>query len=166
VTGLPPQDLACPNPSRCPVPNGLGSLPYRDYVLPTGTTVYRGYDGARGYSADNPGYGDTRFQPFDAKDGTRVPSMYFAETDTAALLETVFHEVHHLASRQIGQSTLLGRLIAYLKVPQNLHLVDLRDPELARLNVARSQIVSTTAEHYPCTRRVAAELYEPFFRMA
>lgn len=128
--------------------------------MPAGTTVYRGYDGVRGYNDANPGYGDTRFQPFDARDGHRVPAMYIAQTDTAALLETVFHEVHHLAARQIGQSTLLGRVLAYLRVPQDLHMVDLRDPELARLGVARSELVATSAEHYPCTRRVAAALYE------
>jgi len=128
--------------------------------MPAGSAVYRVYDGVRGYNEHNPGYGDTRFQPFDAADGHRVPSMYIADTDTAALLETSFHEVHQTAGRTIGQSSLLGRMLAYLHVPEQLKLIDLRDPELARLGIARTELVACSAEHYPCTRRIAAALYE------
>lgn len=37
--------------------------------------------------------------------------------------------------------------------------MDLRDAELDRLGLERTSLVATTAEHYPCTRRVAASLH-------
>jgi len=72
---------------------------------------------SRGYDTDNPGYGDTRFQPFDAADGRRVSSMYLVENESAALLETVFHEVHHDVDQRVYQSSLLQRLLVRLRMP-------------------------------------------------
>lgn len=41
-----------------------------------GSRWYRVYDGRFGYDAFNPGFGDTRFAPFDsAGSGDRVPTM-------------------------------------------------------------------------------------------
>lgn len=156
---LPPQDLVCPQPGTCPVPPGIEELDLGVRVLRAGTEVHRCYDVVRGYDTGNAGYGDTRFQPFDAQDGTRVPTLYVAETEAAALLETVFHTVHHDADRHVYQSSLLRRALVRLSAPLDLQLVDLRDEELRRLGVPRGGLVATSAEHYPCTRRVAAALH-------
>jgi hypothetical protein len=124
--------------------------------MTSGTSLYRVYDGTWGYDEHNPGYGDARFSPFDdPRDGHRVPSMYLAATPTAALLETVFHEVHQSSSRIIYERHLRGKLLAHLALPTAARLGDLRDPELARHGLHRNQVVNTSAEHYPCTRRLA-----------
>lgn len=121
-----------------------------------GTELYRVYDGTWGYDEHNPGFGDARFSPFDdPTDGHRVPNMYLAAAPAAALLETVFHEVHQSSSRIIYERDLRGKLLAHLKLPTAARLGDLRDPELARHNLSRSQVASSPAEHYPCTRRLA-----------
>ncbi len=125
--------------------------------------MVRVYDATWGYDEHNPGFGDARFSPFDDPATTgRLPSMYLAATPTAALLETVFHDVHQLSGRVIYERDLRGKLLAHIQVPVAAVLGDLRDTELDRMGLARTQVVSGPAEHYPCTRRLAvAVLSQP-----
>lgn len=158
---LPPADLDCPDPDGCPVAAALPRL--RGTVVRAGSPFYRVYDATWGYDEHNPGYGDARFSPLDdPTTANRLPSMYLAATPSAALLETVFHDVHHAGGRVIYERNLRGKLLAHFRVPAHITLGDLRDPELARLGLSRSQVVSSPAEHYPCTRRLAvAALRQP-----
>ena len=128
----------------------------RTASLRAGTAWYRVYNATWGYDEHNPGYGDARFSPIDdPAGGGRLPSMYLAATPAAALLETVFHDVHHGSGRIIYERNLRGMLLAHVRAPAVARLADLRDPELARLGLHREQVVSSDAEHYPCTRRLA-----------
>ncbi len=128
----------------------------RTASLRAGTAWYRVYNATWGYDEHNPGYGDARFSPIDdPAGGGRLPSMYLAATPTAALLETVFHDVHHDSGRIIYERNLRGMLLAHVRAPAVARLADLRDPKLARLGLHREQVVSSDAEHYPCTRRLA-----------
>lgn len=155
VLALPPQDLDCPDPRRCPIAPDLPQLTAT--AVPAGTSLYRAYDATWGYDEHNPGYGDARFSPIDdPATGQRLPSMYLAVTPTAALLETVFHDVHSSGGRIVYERDLRGKLLAHLRAPALASLGDLRDPALARLGVPRSAVVSSPAEHYPCTRRLAS----------
>lgn len=157
---FPPQDLACPDPPHCPVVSPVVlPAPLPIVRVPQGTPLYRVYDSTWGYDEPNPGFGDTRFAPFDTLSGTRVPVMYAGETDTAALLETVFHAVHQSAPRWIKESHLRKQLLVHLAVPADLHLVDLRDEVLTDAGIGRDQLVSTPSEHYPCTRLIAQHLH-------
>jgi RES domain len=83
------------------------------------------------------------------------PACTWRVTPAAALLETVFHDVHHDSGRIIYERNLRGMLMAHVCAPAVASLADLRDPELARLGLRREQVVSGDAEHYPCTRRLA-----------
>ena len=151
---VPPADLECPDPGGCPVAPSLPRL--RTTTLRAGSPLYRVYDAAWGYDEHNPGYGDARFSPIDdPATANRLPSMYLAATPTAALLETVFHGVHQAGGRVVYERDLRGKLLAHLRVPVTATLADLRDPQLERLGLARPQVVSSPAEHYPCTRRLA-----------
>lgn len=154
MTEFPATDLSCPDPDGCPVPVTLPRL--RTVSHEAGATWYRVYNATWGYDEHNPGYGDARFSPIDdPADGARLPSMYLAATPAAALLETVFHEVHHDSSRIVYERDLPGMLMAHVRAPAVATVADLRDPELARLGLGREQVVSSGAEHYPCTRRLA-----------
>ncbi|MCW2688469.1 MAG: hypothetical protein JWR37_3359 [Mycobacterium sp.] len=163
---FPPQDLECPDPDGCPVVATLPRL--RSVSLRVATVWYRVYDAMWGYDEHNPGYGDARFSPIDdPTTGLRLPSMYLAATPTAALLETVFRDVHHGASRIVYERDLRGKLLAYVRVPAVAVLADLRNPELTRLGLRREQVASSSAEHYPCTRRlVIAALRQPHGKRA
>ena len=155
-----PADLVCPDPPACPVPPALPVRGLRTCQVPISRVLWRSYDGSGGWADPNPGFGDTRFAPFDDAGGARVPVMYLAATDTAALLETTFHNVDHTAAdRLILESELLGRLLAQITAPRPLRLLDLRDPRLTALGIAREQLVTSPSEHYPCTRRVAVQAH-------
>lgn len=158
---FPPQDLDCPDPAGCPVfasDHVLRGLPTTH--VEAGRPWYRVYDGTWGYDEPNPGFGDTRFAPFDAADGHRVPTMYLAESRHGALLETVFHDVHPDSERLVYEGDLRLMLLAHVRLPAPLNLVDLRDPVLHERGITRQAIASSPAEHYPCTRRIARLLYD------
>lgn len=150
----PPQDLTCTDPDGCPVAAELP--PLRTVSLTRGTAWYRVYDATWGYDEHKPGFGDARFSPVDdPKTGQRLPSLYLAATPAAALLETVFHDVHQSSDLIVYERDLRGKLLAHVRVPAIAALADLRDAELQRLEVPREAVVSCAAEHYPCTRRMA-----------
>ena len=150
----PAQDIVCPDPGSCVVAAALP--PLTTVALASGTTLYRVYDGTYGYDQHNPGFGDTRFAPIDdPATGKRLPNMYLGQTPTTVLLESIFHDVHATGSNVIYQQHLVGKLLAHMVVPDDATLGDLRDPALAKLGLTRSQVVSSPAEHYPCTRKLA-----------
>lgn len=156
---FPPQVLQCPDPTHCPIIDDAGVLPWRVVTIPAGGVWHRCYAVKFGYDEPNPGYGDSRFSPFDDADGRRVAVLYAAESETAALLETVLRDLHHGSSRIIYLHRLAGSALVRVTVPRDLLVVDLRDRELSRLGIPRSSLVSGSAEHYPCTRKVAATLH-------
>ena len=161
---LPPEDLECPDPERCPVAVDVlsevaqaGRLPVVE--TPGDRTWYRVYDARDGYATPNPGYGNTRFAPFDDTSGARVPTLYLAESLAAALLETSLHDLVASARRYVAEAALHGKHHARLLAPEPLRLADLRDPALASLDLSRSNVASSTEEHYACTRRVARAVH-------
>jgi hypothetical protein len=157
---FPPADLLCPHPGACPVTPTLPLPALGTVAVDAGRVLYRSYDGLCGYADANPGFGDTRFAPFDADTGVRVPVMYLAATDTAALLETVFHNFDQTTTpRLLGEDELLGQLLAQVRTPVPLLLLDLRDAALDAAGLHRSGLVSTPSEHYPCTRRLALQAH-------
>jgi hypothetical protein len=126
----PPQVIVCPNPKGCGVAKALPQL--QTFTLTSGTPLYRVYDGTWGYDEHNPGSGDTRFAPIDdPHTKKRLPNMYLGETPTAALLETVFHDVHEDGSNVIYEQHLSQKLLAHVQVPVDATLGDLRDSRLS-----------------------------------
>ena len=162
---FPPQDLSCPDPPRCPIAvqrlsslASSGQIPLTSFA--SGRPWHRVYDARDGFGSANPGYGDSRFAPFDASDGSgRVPTLYIAETLEAALLETSLHTVGVVQPREVAESSLLGAFHAEVLPPTTLTLADLRDAQLSALAIPRGGVSSSSAEHYPCTRRVARALH-------
>jgi hypothetical protein len=163
--GFPPQDLDCPDPAGCTVAvTELERLArsgrLTEASFPPQKHWFRVYDAQDGYGHPNPGFGDTRFAPFDAlATGERVPALYLAETLVAALLESSFHDVHEREPMVVSEMSLLGKLHARVIPPDTLRLTDLRDPRLAAFELARKNVASSSAEHYPCTRRVARAIH-------
>ena len=134
-------------------------------TLPVGSSWHRVYHARFGCAEPNPGYGDSRFAPFDAAHtgqripGQRVPTLYLAATPEAALLETALHGVSEWEPREVAEISLLGLHHAQLRLPEGLVFADLRDPQLDALTLDRSSIASSSAEHYPCTRSVAKAIH-------
>ncbi len=167
----------CPNSSDCPVPNPpgetgipggsrrrskqklIGGFPTVQWK--SGRIVCRGYQLKWGYDSFNPGFGDTRFAPIVSSEGVSVPTIYLGENETAVLQESVFHDVHHsLAGGQIYEAIVRTWAVAYVELPVDLTLVDLRNSSLTDRGLTREQLAATTAEHYPCTRQWAAWFHQ------
>ena len=150
----------CPDPKHCPVVNPTRLAGARTTTTVNGQSWHRAYEAKWGYDEFHPGGGgDSRFAPFTSAAGTNVPTLYLAETGVAALLETVFHDVHPLSKGLVYESDVRERLLVTVSLPSPPVLLDLRDPELQRLNVSRHEVVSSPAEHFPCTRAVARAVH-------
>jgi hypothetical protein len=93
-------------------------------------------------------------------EGVLVPTMYGAVTQTVALLEAVFHDVHEIGTRVVSESLHLApRGLVALTTPGSLPLIDLTGEGLARVGLSRAQMVATTPAHCACTRRWAVALH-------
>lgn len=152
----------CPDPSACPVPgpSSVDLRHLRTVALETGERFFTAFS-ARHWPGlfNSSGIGQTRFAPLVNSTGAVVPTLYGARTRTAALLESVFHDVHEKAPRNITFLDLRQRGLVGLSVPERLVLVDLRDAVLDKLGVKRSQLVTSPAAHYRCTTQWAKALY-------
>jgi hypothetical protein len=151
----------CPDPATCPVPDPtparLRSL--HTHVLEAGTTFFTAYRTAHPDLFNASGHGSTRFAPVTDATGSNVPTIYGSASQTAALLETVFHDVHaSVRPRLITSMALRERGLLRLTLPHRIVLFDLRDEALARMGLLRHQLTTTTAAHYVCTREWASSL--------
>jgi hypothetical protein len=154
TSAYPPQVIDCPDPGGCGVAATVPQL--QTFTLTRGRALHRVYDGTWGYDEHNPGLGDTRFAPIDdPSTGRRLPNIYLGETPATVLLETMFHDVHEDGSNVVYEQHLSEKLLAHVRVPVDATLGDLRDSRLEDLGLERSEVVSSPAEHYPCTRRLA-----------
>jgi hypothetical protein len=103
--------------------------------------------------------GDSRFSPLADRPGAALPALYLARSQTVAVLETAFHDVHASGGRLVSMPIdLAPRSLTRLVTPVEVVMVDLRDDALDRLGLGREQLVATFPSHYPCTRRWASAL--------
>lgn len=153
----------CLDPEKCPVPDPreVDLRRLRLARVGAGSVLHTAYRRASWPSLFNfSGQSDGRFSPLMGARGV-IPSMYAAATQTVALLETAFHEVHASGARVISLPIDLARRgVVALSVLKPLALIDLRDEALGRLGLSREQLVATTPQHYACTRQWALALHD------
>lgn len=141
---------ACPVPE----PSTFALRHLRTTVVTAGAPLRRGVRAAHPDPTRLvPAVGDTRFAPLHG-----VRHAYVATTTFAALLESAFHEAASPAPR-IYEAQLAIWTERAVQLTADLRVIDLRDAELARVGLERSQLVATAAAHYPCTRRWAQALH-------
>lgn len=154
----------CPDASNCPVPHPPGGIEVSDLAVATlraNAVACRAFEFKRGYDSFNSGFGDTRFAPIATRRGDAVPTLYGGADDVGVLLETVLHDIHHDVPDRIVYEAIVRKWgLAFVRLPRALHVIDLCDDALAALGVSRHQLVTTTAEHYPCTREWGRWLHE------
>lgn len=153
----------CLNPGSCPVPDPaeLDLRKLRTTTLDPRTVWYSVYDHKYESSLFNPS--PTANGRFNALvEATEVvPTLYAAKTRTAALLETVFHDVQPSGAAHISEALALqGKGLRRIVANKPLPLVDLRDEALSKLGLDRTQLISTSPMHYPCTREWALRIRE------
>lgn len=147
---------ACPYPDGCPVPDPVSAVlrRVRTHTIAAGVELFRGH--RTDHPADGlvPGLGDSRFAPLAG-----VSHAYVSRRATPALLESAFHDATPPEPR-IYPHRLAAWSLSQVQLAVDLRLIDLRDPELARLGINRSQLVTSLPAHYPCTRDWAAALHD------
>lgn len=148
----------CPGRAPCPIGEPAQLRQVRTTVIEPGGTWFCVYPQRWSDELFNTaGTGDARFSPLQ-NGMIAVPHLYLARNPVGALLETVFHEFT-TANRHVSVAAdLVGRGLRQVTIPDRLLLADMRDSELGRHGLGRSQLVSSTGDHYPCTRRWAHRL--------
>jgi hypothetical protein len=148
----------CPVPP--PDPRTIAAVPSHRWAA--GTALSRGHTtdlspaGLPPAGAGRPG----RMSPLPG-----VSHAYVARMETAALLETALRDL--TASAATVHRPMLERwAVSQVTTTADVDLADLRDPELASLEMRRDQLVSAGPRHYPCTARWAAALHDAGFHGA
>ena len=151
----------CADPVTCPVPapDTFDLRQLTSVVLPAGTPLRRAHKSR--YPCDEPvpsvadlpdPTGMTRFAPLVGQ-----PHADVARREIAALLESVLHDIVPSVPR-IRWRQLRAWSLSHVTLQQDTRLIDLRDPALTNLGLARHQLVATDPGHYPCTRLWAQAL--------
>ncbi|WP_158548073.1 RES family NAD+ phosphorylase [Desertihabitans brevis] len=130
-------------------------------VLTAGTALYRVGSTRRPLHTFNPGVGSgSRFAFFG---DPPVPVLYAADTATAALTETLLHDIPvtgGLLTSDAYTQVVMGRLL----ITRDLRLASLRGLGLQRrLRVEASQLTDTPSSEYPRTVRWAEAAHRAGF---
>jgi hypothetical protein len=129
-------------------------------VLGAGEMLYRVGNHRRPLPAFNPGFGSgSRFAFFG---DPVVPVLYAADTETAALAETLLHDVPAsggLLTSDAYTQVVMGRLT----ITRKLRLASLRGLGLRRLGVEARQLTDTPSSEYPRTVRWAEAAHRAGF---
>lgn len=133
-------------------------------VLKEGAVLERIHHRNFAANSFNPCQGSpTRFAPIKDGNGQCVPSLYASETFEAAVFETIFHDVPAKARRKrIPRNKIEDSAQGRLAVVRSLTLVSLREPDLKRWCIKRSQLIATTPKHYPDTAEWAEAIHLQF----
>jgi hypothetical protein len=117
-------------------------------TLPAKHLLYRVFTNVRPPTGFNPGVGAaTRFGFF----GTPVvPIMYAADTEEAAVAETLLHDIP-VEGGDLPYDQYAPKALARLEVTRDLRLAVLHGVGLRRLKVAPEDVTSSPAATYPTT---------------
>ncbi len=122
------------------------------HVMPAGAIVHRIHD-ARFRATDfNPGYGASRFAPFEIA-GRKVPTAYAATTLDCAIFETIFHDVEPSATiKSVSWSAILPLRHSTLVLRRDLSLARLFSADLMKWGLERRQLIDTARSGYAAAR--------------
>lgn len=161
--------------SNCPIAPTFGSaLVVQTTGLPRGTVLFRFHKNIYKANSFNPNTGKriglpedgARFNPFPGAPAPNVPTLYAADSLTAAALESIFHDVEHSPSPTYARSRLLEWSYSQLKTTRDLLLFELVNPRLRQLgipgrasSITESELIHTPPSEYPHTRTWAQSLH-------
>jgi hypothetical protein len=117
-------------------------------LLPSGHLLYRVFTAARKPTEFNPGVGaPTRFGFFGHP---VVPIMYTADTEEAAVAETLLHNIP-VEGGNLLWDDYSRKALALLEVTRDLRLAALHGTGLRRLKVGPEDVTSSSASTYSTT---------------
>lgn len=121
-------------------------------VLPAGDLLYRVLTATRKPTEFNPGIGaQSRFGYFG---DPAVPIMYAAETEDAAVAETLLHDIP-VDGGELPYDRYARKVLVRLAITRDLRLAVLHGMGLRRVKVIADDVTSSPASTYPTTVRWA-----------
>lgn len=121
-------------------------------VLPAGHRLYRVVTATRTATEFNPGQGaPTRFAFFG---DPVVPVMYAADTEVAAVAETLLHNIP-VDGGVLSYDRYSNKVLVLLAVTRDLRLAVLHGLGLRRLKAVAEDVTASPASSYPTTVRWA-----------
>ena len=164
-------------PIKCP-PAPVAANPalvIQTAILKAGSALTRFHSKSRAGNIYNPNTGKrieieeegARFNPFPGAPAANVPTLYAADNITAAALESIFHGVKHIPSPTFPRIGLKDSSYSELVVNADLAVVELTNPQLRQLVIARrrtslkeEELIHTPPSQYPHTRTWARFLHD------
>ncbi|MCG8505594.1 MAG: RES domain-containing protein [Sphingomonadales bacterium] len=133
-------------------------------TLQAGSPLHRVHLTAYGGTSFNPCAGQpTRFAPIVDANGSCVPSLYAGSSLDSVIYETIFHDVPARAAfKTVRRQEVLIRSHAELQTGRRFTLVSLRQPDLKRWRIGRSQLIASGPKLYPKTARWAEAIHHRF----
>lgn len=129
-------------------------------TLPEGHLLYRVLSATRTATDFNPGFGArTRFGFFGKP---VVPIMYAADTEDAAIAETLLHDIP-VDGGLLPYDQYATKVLVRLNVEQELRLAVLHGTGLRRLKVTAGELTSSPASSYATTVRWAQAAHDSGF---
>ncbi|WP_378144470.1 RES family NAD+ phosphorylase [Cnuibacter sp. UC19_7] len=121
-------------------------------MIASGTALYRVHRNTREGTVFNPGVGSrTRFAFFG---DPPVPSLYAADTEIAALAETLLHDIP-VTGGLLPLDSYAPYVLSLIRPRRPLRLASFLGTGLRRLRVGASDLTTTEASEYPRTVRWA-----------
>lgn len=145
-----------------PFPQPSNNLKVKKIDLAKGTKLYRVH--SKKYLADqyNPStVGNARFSPITDSGGAVIPTIYAAETLSAALMETVFHDVPSAPGlKSVDESLRIDpNTHCELVTSQDLKLAVLHGVSLRALGIKEGELIHSAAADYAETRKWAMAIH-------
>jgi hypothetical protein len=144
----PPADLAAPN---------------LEYLQPR-ALIHRVHGSRYPGDAFNPCKGDpSRFAPMYASSKSCVPSLYAADTLTAAVYETLFRDIAATTDiKVVAQADVRARTHSMIEIQERIALATLYAPGLKRWGLTVTDLVITPKSAYPTTTQWAQAIHHQF----
>ena len=129
-------------------------------TLPAGHLLYRVLSATRTATDFNPGLGArTRFGFFGKPGQPPVPIMYAADSEDAAIAETLLHDIP-AEGGLLPYDQYATKVLVRLQVTQRLRVAVLHGTGLRRLNVSAAELTSSPASSYGTTVRWAEAAHD------
>jgi len=106
-----------------------------------------------------------RFHPFVSATGVRVATLYVASSLTAAIAETLLHDLSLTPTAHpysLSMSKVRSHRFAILTPKTDLRLIDLAGAGADRVRIPNELISWCLREHYPISRRAAHLLHTKY----
>jgi hypothetical protein len=123
--------------------------------LPSGTLMVRVAVDHLGSTEPSSSAAGRRFSPVRDRNSRRVPVLYAGVDLVCALGETVFHDLTDDPGfpGEVFRADLLALRASTIAVGVDLELADLTDAALGSYGYRREEVIDTTPDCYPITRR-------------